>query len=1199
MSFFRSLWDFSASIFGVGSKSAKLVFVGLDNTGKTTLIHILNVDFGPKDGYPEPITIDNTRYTLVDTGGMARRPLKAYLPGTAGIVFMVDASDPDRFQAAKELLHTLVQMEEVGKKTPFLILGNNIDHPSAVSEEELRRALRISLSDTGSDIAIRTTGKGQMALGDETRPVELFMCSVIMRQAMDIHRCRFVPYNPQAINALAFSHPSSAEVSGRGVPTLRLAIGRANGDIEIWNPLRGTWLQESILRGGKDRSIEGLAWTQDPREDEDDESGFKTPGKLRLFSIGSSSVVTEWNLEEGRPARHSSGNFGEIWCLAAQPRWKAQKSKDGKLIPPLEGEYTGQHLAVGCADGSIVILSTQDGDLRYLRTMRPSTKRARVLNITFQDRNTAVAGYADSTIRVFDIRNGMVLRTISMGKGSVKGAKELLVWSVKCLPNGTIVSGDSAGEIRFWDAKNYSLIQRIQGHQADVLDIAVSADGESVISGGADQRTTIYKLESGKKGDKSRRWAEVAHRRYHTHDVKAFAVYETKDISIVVSGGLDTIPVVVPLREFGAEHHRKLSNLPQIPQIASSASSRLLMSWWDREVSLWQIAKRSGGGDDFLDGSSHKLVGKILFQGEESLSAATLSSDGKLLVAATVSEVKMFGLRQRKGDDKHVLRVQKLELPPAVAKHGAKNLHISPDRQWLCLVRPNNDIYLAKIVGSSDENAQILPKLIELNRTPRQIRHKDIHGTLGQYERNVRSIAFSDDSRILASGDLGGFIDSWILEDVKEPAQGVQKTKVNGKVSSDSSSDESSDDDDAPVVLEGQRWIPTPSESPIPRLKAGVLLLSFRPSTHTPTKVLTNGANSQLNSPSSGADRLMVLTTEHQLSEFDVLKGKLSDWSRRNPKAYLPNEFTTVKDRAMGAIWDINQTHDRLWLYGPTWMWMFDLSQDFPSSHEAMGEQKASNKRKREEEERMKTNSGAGDRMPLSKSDVGLGRKIRKTIGHKETSEVTVIDLKKERDRDILSEDDHEQYDASSAANDSTLARLRREQLQLKGDESEDEADGMDEEDTAHNDQQLPNGTSSHPPSLTNNNPQVAFAVVVDNRVHLNGHALPHERQETKESSAAFTKPESAPPPRNPTNPDSVLDHELEPQPQSKQPRQKRRWWHTHKYRDILGITPLGLPLGSDADQDLDEEGFGLEVVVVERPLWDVELPGRYIRDYE
>jgi U3 small nucleolar RNA-associated protein 4 len=258
-----------------------------------------------------------------------------------------------------------------------------------------------------------------------------------------------------------------------------------------------------------------------------------------LFSIGYSAAVTEWDLEQGRPLRHSSGNYGEIWCLAAQPQWQPTKrGANGKFLPPAEGEYLGQHLAAGCADGSIVILSTEDNDLRFLRLMRPSTKRARVLSVTFQNRNTIVAGYADSSIRIFDIRNGQQLRTISLGKGPTGGPKELLVWSVKCLPDGTIVSGDSAGEIRFWDAKNYSLIQRIQSHLADVLDVAVSANGDTVISGGADQRTVVYRKKDVEKGDKKSRWAEVMHRRYHSHDVKTFAVYETKEISIAVSGGM-------------------------------------------------------------------------------------------------------------------------------------------------------------------------------------------------------------------------------------------------------------------------------------------------------------------------------------------------------------------------------------------------------------------------------------------------------------------------------------------------------------------------------------------------------------------------------------------------------------------------------------------------------------------------------------
>lgn len=356
---------------------------------------------------------------------------------------------------------------------------------------------------------------------------------------MDIHRCRFVPYPPCTINALAFSHSSAPKSKSKEFPTLRLAIGRSNGDIEIWNPLNGIWFQECIFRGGKDRTIEGLIWTQDP--DEVDKDGQHLAGRLRLFSIGYSAAVTEWDLALGRPSRHCAGNHEDLWCIAAQP--KSELSKDAEaenhIATSQSSSFNAQHIIAGCADGAIILLSTSDGDLRFLRTLaRPPKKKARVLSVTFQNQNIVVAGHADSTIRVFDIRNRQQLRNISLGAGPAGGPKEILVWAVRCLADGTIVSGDSTGTVRFWDAKLHTLSQRIQSHTADILDIVASADGETVMSCGMDRRTIFYRrVGSGKKGDKYH-WAELAHQRNHKHDVKAMATFETKNLSVMASGGM-------------------------------------------------------------------------------------------------------------------------------------------------------------------------------------------------------------------------------------------------------------------------------------------------------------------------------------------------------------------------------------------------------------------------------------------------------------------------------------------------------------------------------------------------------------------------------------------------------------------------------------------------------------------------------------
>lgn len=338
---------------------------------------------------------------------------------------------------------------------------------------------------------------------------------------MDIHRCRFVPYPASAINSLAFSHSTSTASPQHSPLTLRLAIGRANGDVEIWNPLSGAWIQESILRGGKGRSIEGLVWTHDLPEQESDE------GKLRLFSIGCSTVVTEWDLTLGQPIRHSGGNHGEIWCIAAQPRWQESKQLD-------PNQRQDQIIAVGCADGSVVLHSTAANDLTFSRILaRSSEKKSRVLCLAFRNRRQLVVGYANSIIKVFDIATGAVVGTMSCTVGRAKGQpSEILVWSIKCLPDGDVVSGDSSGEVKIWDGKTWTMKQRMHSHLADVLDLCVSKDGLRIMSGSMDRRTAMHQ-----KG-KNARWNEVSHRKFHTHDVKTMASYESRDLNIVVSGGM-------------------------------------------------------------------------------------------------------------------------------------------------------------------------------------------------------------------------------------------------------------------------------------------------------------------------------------------------------------------------------------------------------------------------------------------------------------------------------------------------------------------------------------------------------------------------------------------------------------------------------------------------------------------------------------
>jgi U3 small nucleolar RNA-associated protein 4 len=302
-----------------------------------------------------------------------------------------------------------------------------------------------------------------------------------------------------------------------------VAIGRINGSIEIWNPLGGKWHHEMTLQGGKDRSVEGLAWIQDY-----DANGN---GQLRLLSIGFTATVTEWDLATARPAKHLHCNGGVIWSISAQPRRSASEVPEEERD---DDEALSQKVVVGTEDGTLQLLSTAGGkgQLTFVKNLaRAGTAKSRVLSLVWKDRDTVVAGMADSQIRVWDVRSGRSIGRMSVNR---ERRKEVLVWAVKVTKNGEIVSGDSRGEVTFWDGSNYTMKQRMKAHEADCLTLEVGGpNGESVISGGADMRTVLYK-----HAGKGRGWSEVARRRFHKHDVRAMAAYESGAFSVVVSGGM-------------------------------------------------------------------------------------------------------------------------------------------------------------------------------------------------------------------------------------------------------------------------------------------------------------------------------------------------------------------------------------------------------------------------------------------------------------------------------------------------------------------------------------------------------------------------------------------------------------------------------------------------------------------------------------
>jgi small GTP-binding protein len=110
------------------SANKKVLFLGLDNAGKSTLLFQLK-DKAFRDTVPtvglnvEQITYRGLSLTLWDVSGQATRLWKHYFDKINAIIFVVDSSDREKIAKAKEELHRVILDEELSS-APVLVFAN-------------------------------------------------------------------------------------------------------------------------------------------------------------------------------------------------------------------------------------------------------------------------------------------------------------------------------------------------------------------------------------------------------------------------------------------------------------------------------------------------------------------------------------------------------------------------------------------------------------------------------------------------------------------------------------------------------------------------------------------------------------------------------------------------------------------------------------------------------------------------------------------------------------------------------------------------------------------------------------------------------------------------------------------------------------------------------------------------------------------
>ncbi|EFX87255.1 hypothetical protein DAPPUDRAFT_127286 [Daphnia pulex] len=186
------VWDFIVSVLswmGLFKKEVRLLLLGLDNAGKTTLLRMLEWHNGTAQPYlstwfqldfffVEEITIGKLKLVTFDIGGhqQACKVWRDYYPAVNALVFVIDACDKQHLPESKLELD-LILSDELLKYHPVLILGNKVDLPGAASKQQLFNDLGLNYSVSGKD----KTTHSQL----ESHPVELYMCSILNRHGYE------------------------------------------------------------------------------------------------------------------------------------------------------------------------------------------------------------------------------------------------------------------------------------------------------------------------------------------------------------------------------------------------------------------------------------------------------------------------------------------------------------------------------------------------------------------------------------------------------------------------------------------------------------------------------------------------------------------------------------------------------------------------------------------------------------------------------------------------------------------------------------------------------------------------------------------------------------------------------------------------------------------------------------------------------
>jgi WD40 repeat protein len=187
-----------------------------------------------------------------------------------------------------------------------------------------------------------------------------------------------------------------------------------------------------------------------------------------------------------------SHRWDEVWHLAkeAPPRWSARlvhRLREEHWSPGEPEQAWYEELRQLAEDQDPPAL----GGLLRCRTMLHDHEGAVHCLAFHADGRLLASGGADGSVRLWDVPDGRLLRTVHAHEGSVR--------CLALTPDGRILAsagGDTA--VRLWSVPGGELLQTLDKHRDPVLCLALSPDGRFLASGSEDTCVRLWSLPSGR-----------------------------------------------------------------------------------------------------------------------------------------------------------------------------------------------------------------------------------------------------------------------------------------------------------------------------------------------------------------------------------------------------------------------------------------------------------------------------------------------------------------------------------------------------------------------------------------------------------------------------------------------------------------------------------------------------------------------------